>query len=213
MITQSGVHIQKIGGVAGIPTAMDIAVHSGRLTRFGGSVWSPLLAHLVFVGLLAYKRSGSVVNMIGGFVHDAHEVVTSDVPRPFKCDCMREEQKALDALIYPFFCPIGLDGMDHDLIKQCDGDACDIEAVALGVPGYSQIEIEFADDYKGIKDIHRDNGDLELFLRIKRSPFFIDTISGKSSPGVHNFAYILDLASKGKYELIEKLIEGMGFLK
>jgi hypothetical protein len=43
MITQSGVHIQTIGGAAGTPTAMDIAVHAGRLCRFGGSVWYPLL--------------------------------------------------------------------------------------------------------------------------------------------------------------------------
>lgn len=48
MITHSGVHIQKIGGADGTPTAMDIAVHAGRICRFGGAVWYPLLPHLIF---------------------------------------------------------------------------------------------------------------------------------------------------------------------
>lgn len=84
MITFSGQHIQRIDQTEhGTPTPIDIAVHAGRICRFGGAVWAPLLAHLMFVGLLAYKRSGKIENFIWGLLHDAHEVVTSDVPRPF----------------------------------------------------------------------------------------------------------------------------------
>lgn len=137
MITYSGVHIQKIGGVAGTPTATDIAVQSARICRFGGAVWYPLLPHFIFVGMLAYRRGGNFETVAWAFLHDAHEIATSDIPRPFKCECIKEEQKAIDLRLFSSF-DILMGTVDFDLIKQCDIDACHIEAVELGVPGFAE---------------------------------------------------------------------------
>lgn len=197
MITNSGVHVQKIGGADGTPTPRDIAVHSGRLCRFGGAVWYPLLPHLVFVGLLAYKRSESVENLLWGFLHDAHECVTGDVPRPFKCDCMREEQKAIDLRLFAEYFPDGFGKIDFDLIKKCDMDAGDIEAVALGVPNYVDITVACAKDYDVYREHpHADADDQTLFDRILKSPFFGET-HWDGCPGVSKFAYALERARAG----------------
>ena len=212
MITYSGQHIQKIGGEAGTPTPMDIAVHSGRICRFGGCVWYPLLPHLVFVGLMAYKRSNSPLNMLWGFLHDAHEVATSDVPRPFKCDCMRVEQDAIDNRL----CREFLDGWKHkinfSLIKQCDHDACDIEAVELGVPGFAEIEMKHTKDYRNRSAIHRELEDVVLFQKIKASAFFGDTIRGADSVGVIRFANALTFAKAGKTDLFIDTVNSWGLL-
>lgn len=197
MITYSGVHIQKDGGQCGTPTTIDIAVHAGRICRFGGAVWYPLLPHLVFVGLLAYRRSGRYADLLWGFLHDAHEIATSDVPRPFKCDCMRDEQKLLDARIMPMF---GLTpGMiDFHLIEQCDLDACDIEAIELGLPGFEAIATEYSVDYKGrVGGIHRSYDDTKLLRQILASPFHKDTISGHLALGVWHFNEMLAEAERG----------------
>lgn len=211
MITYSGVHIQKVGQVEGTPTAIDIAVHAGRMGRFGGAVWEPNLTHFVFVGIMAFRRSGKAVNLIAGFVHDAHECVTGEVPRPFKCECMRREQKALDARIYPRFIPHGLDKVDHDLIKKCDDDACDIEAAVLGLPNYAAIEIEYTEDYRGRKEIHNGDGDKYLFEQLLRGPFYISTVHGEQSFGVRLFAQALIFAEKGDYENLLEYVGCWGF--
>lgn len=205
MITQSGVHIQKIGGVGGTPTAMDIAVHAGRMCRWAGAVWEPNLTHFVFVGLLAYKRSQSLKNMLWGFLHDAHECVTGEVPRPFKCDCMRKEQAALDDRIARQF---GILTVDLHIIKQCDIDASHIEAVMLGVPGFAETELRYASDYTRRDKIHDDIEDKELFQRIFGSPFYNNTIDGRESLGVQEFAHVLNLAELGQNdEVLESVLQ------
>ncbi len=192
MITYSGVHIQKIGGVEGTPTPLDIAVHSGRICRYGGAIWYPLLPHLVLVGLLAYRRSGLIANLLWGFLHDAHEAITSDVPRPFKCDCMRKEQSAIDLrLLAEWFSPEFQLSIDFDLIKQCDTDALHIEAVELGLPGFAEIELKYASDYCDEKTIYSKTEDVEMFHRLLKSPLFLDTIQGTESRGVRMFASVL----------------------
>lgn len=183
MITQSGICIETIGGKSGTPTAEDIAIHAGRLCRFGGAVWYPLLPHLVLVGLLAYRRSGKVENLLWGFLHDAHECVTGDVPRPFKCDCMRWEQQAIDRrILAAFFTPQQAAQIDFDLVHTCDRDACDLEAMVLGVPGYVQHEQPRA--------IYWDAEEARLLWRILHSRFCQDTIYS-SSTGQQSFARAL----------------------
>lgn len=214
LITQSGVHIQTTGGAAGTPTAQDIAVHAGRLCRFGGAVWYPLLPHLVLVGLLAYRRSGLLMNLLWGFLHDAHETVTGDVPRPFKCDCMRREQSALDRRILDRF--IGLEAeplIDYKLINECDHDACDLEAIELGLPGYHEIATAHAAAYRRARPnvIHTDSDDLILLRRILRSPFNNETIYA-GTVGVQNFAYVLELAQARKRDDIILAVEAWGLL-
>lgn len=189
---------------------MDIAVHAGRICRYGGAVWMPLLAHLVFVGLMAHKRSLSVKNMLWGFLHDAHEIATSDVPRPFKCECMRKEQRALDGRIFKRFArPVtGWNQIDHDLIKQCDIDACHIEATMLGLPHFGTVELLYGADYTNAKKIHDAVEDKELFQRIYGSPFYNDVIDGVESEGVRNFGHMLLLAELGDQEKMIQAVNG-----
>lgn len=209
MITNSGVHIQKIGQPEqGTPTPTDIAVHAGRICRFGGAVWAPLLAHLVFVGLLAYKRSGSIHNFIWGLLHDAHEIVTSDVPRPFKCDCMRIEQDALDVRLleryFPYI-PLGTydQGIDFDLIKQCDHDACDIEAVELGLPGFADLQMKHNQDYRNREAVYTDADDVALFHRVRRAYGDFEVVRGTYSNSVIGVINVLTDAEKQDYEAVQ----------
>ncbi len=213
MITYSGVHIQKIGGAAGIPTPMDIAVQSGRTCRYGGSIWCPLLSHLIFVGLLAYKRSGSISNMIWGFLHDAHEIATSDVPRPFKCDCMRIEQNAIDERLLDKYLPGWSDGypsVDFDLIEECDHDTCDIEAVELKLPGFAELEIKHTKDYRNRKAIHTDAGDVALFHRIRTGYGGFEVVQGEASAAVIGFANVLTMAESGDIDGVKDWLATWG---
>lgn len=213
MITQSGVHIQTIGGECGTPTSQDIAVHAGRLCRFGGAVWYPLLPHLLFVGLLAYKYSGSWPDLLWGFLHDAHECVTNDIPRPFKCDCMRREQAAIDErLIARYFGPRA-HLINHSLIKECDRDACDIEAVELGLPNYREAVVNQRLGQRTDKPtmIFESEEDLALFRRILSSPFSQGTISA-SSGGVCAFADLLELGRAGRGEALVASVKSWGFV-
>lgn len=214
MITYSGVHIQKIGGVEGVPTPLDIAVHSGRICRYGGAIWYPLLPHLVFVGLMAYRRSGIVQDLLWGFLHDAHECVTSDVPRPFKCDCMREEQKALDLRLFTEYEGIigNISNIDFDLIKECDKHALHIEAVELGLPGFSEVELKYATDYLGEKEIYSGREDVELFRAILQSPFFGDT-HYDGCRGVSMFSHALQKALDGDTQEFLYNVESWELLK
>jgi hypothetical protein len=215
MITYSGIHVQRIGGADGTPTPADIAVHAGRLCRFGGAVWYPLLPHLVLVGLLAYKRSNIVENLLWGFLHDAHETITADVPRPFKCDCMRKEQLAIDArLLEQYFTPLQELCIDWELIKQCDIDACDLEAVELKLPGYKEITTACAanGDIAYHHQLHADSDDLKLFRRILHSPFMESTVNGEDSNGVRRFMHALTLAKAGQHNNFLNVVSGWNLL-
>lgn len=211
MITYTGVHIQKIGGECGTPTATDIAVHAGRICRFGGAVWYPLLPHLVFVGLMAYRRSESVPNLLWGFLHDAHEIATSDVPRPFKCDCMRREQEAIDDRIFEKFFA-GEEDPDWKLVKECDIDAAHIEAVQLGVPGFAETELKYATDYTGRDSIHDDAEDVALFNRIMNSSFGHWATIYPASLAVKMFTDALTFAERGEYKAFLKEVESWRLL-
>jgi hypothetical protein len=214
VITYSGIHVQKVGGADGTPTPTDIAVHAGRLCRFGGAVWYPLLPHLVFVGLLAYQRSGSVDNLLWGFLHDAHETITGDVPRPFKCDCMRTEQKAIDERLLPDYFGRNWVTINFDLVKQCDIDACDIEAVELKLPNYKEITTSCADngDKAYHHELHQDPDDIHLFRRILHSPFMESTLNGEVSNGVWKFANALQMAKAGQQQQFLTLVKSWDLL-
>jgi len=210
MITFSGQHIQRIDQTEhGTPTPTDIAVHAGRICRFGGAVWAPLLAHLMFVGLLAYKRSGKIENFIWGLLHDAHEVVTSDVPRPFKCDCMRKEQDAIDIRLLKQYFPLPHQAVeiDFELIKQCDNDTCDIEAVELGLPNFADIEMTHTQDYRGREAVHGDKSDVELFHRVALLFGRYDVVRGVDSNAVQIFRRTLEQALNGEHEAVRDEVE------
>jgi len=89
MLTYSGVNVLPENGE--VPAPIDLAVHMGRICQFGGARWFPLLAHSVLVGEYAY-RTGCLSGRCEfhhhcwawGLLHDAHETITSDVPRGWK---------------------------------------------------------------------------------------------------------------------------------
>jgi hypothetical protein len=213
MITFSGVHIQKSGGASGTPTCEDIAVQSGRICRYAGAIWMPLITHLILVGLLAYRRSNEVLNLIWGFLHDANEI-TGEVTQNFKCDCLRREQAAIDdRLLVQFGLDGGADFIDYRLIKQCDLDACDLEAVELGLPNYSVLAVENALQYRKyrIERVHSDVNDRRLLLALLRSPFYRNTLS-EFSPGVIAFRDVLRLAEARKYDEFLASVKGWNLL-
>lgn len=206
MITQSGVHIQKMGEVEGIPTIEDIAVQAGRICRYGGAIWNPLLPHLVFVGMLASRRNANYNTTAWAFLHDAHEIVTGEVPRPFKCDCMRREQKAIDDRLIAAF-GLSKSEIDFDLIKQCDIDACHIEAVELGLPGFADTEIRYSANYTKSREIYTSPESVALFHGILRSPFYYaDITEGATVCGVEHFIELLKIIdSNSQTALTEKI--------
>jgi hypothetical protein len=183
--------------------------------QFGGAVWYPLLHHLVFVGLMAYRRSSSVENLIWGMLHDAHECVTNDIPRPFKCDCMRKEQSAIDQrLLNKYFVPYHAAGIDFDLIKQCDVDACDIEAVELQLPNYAEITTACAvnGDKAYHHELYKSEADLYTIRGIRRRrPFANDTTSA-SSKAVTTLAYVLTQAKHGAYSEVIKEVRSWNLI-
>ncbi|MEQ1762561.1 MAG: hypothetical protein ABL984_05365 [Pyrinomonadaceae bacterium] len=204
MITASGVHIQKVGGAQGTPTNRDIAIHAGRICRFGGAVWYTLLPHLVFVGLLAYRRSRSIPNMLWGFLHDAHEIATMDVPRPFKCDCMRTEQAAIDKRIAEKFWLTR--GIDLFLIKQCDEDACDIEAMALNIRNYEEVGRDGS-------PVHKNKEDEFLFRRIISKGWNgVDTVFGENYWAVREFTAVLQDAEFQDHAAVMSRVRKWGLL-
>lgn len=197
MITHSGVHIQRVGGVVGTPTSTDIAVQAARLCRFCGAVWSPLLDHLVFVAVMTWKRSSPetrTFNAVWGLLHDAHEVVTADIPRPFKCDCMRVEQDAIDQRLLGVYLGDKQGLVDFDLIKQVDIDACDIEAVQLGLPNYERLALENEQLYRGkiVDKLYSDREATRLFWGIRNE--FLSHPQGFDDAGVRRISIALELA-------------------
>lgn len=186
MITHSGIHIQKKDDdVQGTPTLIDFGIHAGRICRFGGAIWEPLLTHLVFVGLMAYRRSGKAIDALWGFMHDGHEIVTGEVPRPFKCDCMRAEQAYLDERIWRCHFSKIQEIPDFELIKRCDVDACDIEATVLNLKTYHEVTLVHGQKHyaKTREAIYADPADITLFGKLLESPFYIGTTDASSNGG------------------------------
>lgn len=207
MITFSGIHIQKIGGLSGTPTPIDIAVQSSRICRFGGAIYMPLLTHLVFVGLLARSRGANLETVKWAFLHDAHEIATSDVPTPFKCDCLRREQEAIDERLFEAF-KIDRTQVDFDLIKLCDFAACNIEATELGLPGYREISAKYSSVYEcGSDAIYENLDDRKIFQWLLRSDVYnFDQGNYNPGAGAGLVTVLLSYIQNGNDHLLEHLL-------
>lgn len=112
MLTYSGVDM--LPGGKNAPAPIDLAVHMGRICQFGGAVWFTLLAHSVFVAELVLREvpKGDGWTWAWALFHDAHEVVTSDVPRGWKGSEMKAVQTHLDRRISERY------GFDHHLVDR-----------------------------------------------------------------------------------------------
>ena len=194
MITYSGVHIhpcrsENQEAVRGIPTPMDIAVQMGRICRYGGAVWMPLLTHSVFVACLAVLRKCNTSTWLWALLHDAHEAVTSDIPRPFKCDCIREEQGWIDRKLQAVF-HLEPQAIDFALVKQCDDLALGIEGRRLGLPGFADLQGPYpvstsAEDVQWVLLGER------VFAELLTSSYYEGTIYAEHSDAVRQTARIL----------------------
>jgi len=194
MITFSGVRVAP--DTATVPTPMDIAVAMARITRYGGAIWSPLLAHSVLVAELTWRKLAAqgadfdFETFCWSLLHDAHEVVTGEIPRPWKTKDMKDHQHQLDARLSLLY-NINPVAVDFDLVKTCDERALIIEAVGLGLPGFK--EAYSARDLKGDKFPVIPQDEMDLGRRVKNSEFYrVDVLEPQLTRSVKGFAQILD---------------------
>ena len=69
-----------------------------RLYRFGGQhPESTVLRHSVHVWYLCKDLSPQ--EQIWALVHDAHEILSGEIPREFKCDFTKQKQNEADAIL------------------------------------------------------------------------------------------------------------------
>jgi len=137
MITQSGIRVAPDTNT--VPAPLDLAVHMARITRFGGAVWSPLLLHSVLVAELVWrelatrKEDFDFPSFCWALLHDAHETVTGEIPRPWKPKQMKDYQHELDYRIAQAY-RVDLTKVDLKLVKAMDERALLLEANSLGLP-------------------------------------------------------------------------------
>lgn len=143
MITYCGIRVAP--GTTIAPSPADIAVQMGRITRFGGAVWSPLLMHSALVAELTWRNLAAqnakqfdFQTFSWALLHDAHEVVTGEVPRPWKPKQMKDSQHELDFLIASAF-KVDLREVDTRIVKAMDERALLLEALELGLPGFTAV--------------------------------------------------------------------------
>lgn len=143
MITFSGIRVAPGTSIA--PAPVDIAVQMGRVTRFGGAIWSPLLMHSVLVAELTWRdlaaknaQQFDFQTFAWSLLHDAHEVVTGEVPRPWKPKQMKDYQHELDFLIASAY-KVDLRQVDTRIVKAMDERALLLEALELNLPGFTAV--------------------------------------------------------------------------
>lgn len=101
------------------PDAVSIAVHMGRITRYGGAIWCPLIFHsLLVAGLIPDDASDSV--WAAALLHDACETVSGEIPFPWKTGAQRDIEAAIAPVVFLEFNCASLSDSDIALIKQCD---------------------------------------------------------------------------------------------
>ena len=91
-----------------VPTLHDIAVSLGRSWRWEGSthrLWTTL--HHSVAGCILAEKLGQSADVQAGFLlHDAHECITGDIPRPTKVllgPVVRDIQDTLDLRFFRYY--------------------------------------------------------------------------------------------------------------
>ena len=115
------------------PTLDDIAIGLSRTMRFSGQTphMYSVLAHTLVVGKLVAEVDKNYV--VYALLHDGHEALIGDTPRPWKHDQTMEDEAYLDDLMRV---ALGLPSQPPpgaiEAVKQADEDALWAEAHALG---------------------------------------------------------------------------------
>lgn len=131
-------------------TLIDVAAHLSKINRFAGATheFYSVAQHSVIVAKILKDMGHSIKLQRKGFLHDAHEMVTSDIPTPFHRDVnarifkrfgehydpIEEAKLEIDTNIYAQF---GIDGpteFEKKLIKLADIKAFVTEASQLLKP-------------------------------------------------------------------------------
>lgn len=128
MLTYSGVSICP--GEVALPSPVDLAVQMGRITRYGGAIWCPLLFHSLLVARMVADEVDDPRVVTWALFHDAHEIVIGEIPHPWKTAAQKDHEAVIDAV---FLVALGLEeAYGHPAIKQADRAAIHVETRALG---------------------------------------------------------------------------------
>lgn len=135
MITISGREI--VPGGYDAPSLYDIGYSLSRVPRFGGHTTLPwsVLQHLLACSAYAAARGYGATTALYALLHDAHEAVISDIPRPWKTEDMRMHQHELDVRLYHSLGISVPDLFTERLVKGADEIVALAEAAVLGPPG------------------------------------------------------------------------------
>lgn len=139
MITFSGVRIEpssRFPQYNGTPTLVDIALGLGRMPRFAGQTrrWWTGIHHALVCCKLAHNDLKPSRDMFLCLMHDAHEIVTCDLPFAWKPQEMSEWQEELDERIFKFFGVWPISPEQAAYVKKIDTRALRAEAMVIGPP-------------------------------------------------------------------------------
>jgi len=200
MITYTGIRVAPDNDL--VPSPRDIAVQMARITRYGGAVWCPLLAHSVLVAGLVLKaihhvrlRASDLPTWAWGLLHDAHEVVTGEVVRPWKPDGLRARQAELDRRIRDAF-HLDESSIDLAMVKAMDERALIAEAVVLQLPNFARAYTEIEDLAEFPAPARHE---VDLMEALRRSPFFDPSscLAPEAAPAVVGVEEILSEVRRG----------------
>lgn len=206
MITSSGIRVAP--ETETVPTSRDLAVAMGRITRYGGAVWCPLMTHSILVAELVLRdlrRRGGLdqptrkETWAWALLHDAHECVTGEVVRPWKTGDMRKLQRGLDERLARAY-GVDLALVDAELVHRMDERALCLEAEILGLPGFREVYVKHglggsADGYPSL-----DFAEGVFVERLFTSVFYAAGITTVASgPGVLLLEIILEAVKAGKW--------------
>jgi hypothetical protein len=203
MISHSGIWLTPDTGL--VPSPHDIAVHMGRITRYAGAIWCPLLCHSVFVGELAWgtlllEAQGKPFDYqtwAWALLHDAHETFMADIPRRWKIPERKAQEHEADLRLMAAYGLVDRE-INHVLIKACDEIALMAEAVVLDLPGFREkycIEQKLA-EFPEPTEAETDLMQALIGSDFYRAPACLDS----RSTAVVGFALVLELVRKRELE-------------
>lgn len=114
MITFTGTHITREYGAPGI---RDIAVQSMRIVRFvgAGEIFWTVGMHQLLVAELVLP-----VNKVHALLHDASEILMSDIPQPMKTAEQKQLERRLETRLYANLGLTEPTEFQNKLIKEAD---------------------------------------------------------------------------------------------
>lgn len=131
MMTVSGIVVEPDND--GCPTMYDVGYSLCRMQRFGGHIKKAytVLQHLFAAMKLAELMGYSTRIQLLALLHDAHECVTGDIPRPWKTKDMSRLQDELDQRIYLNLGIMPPNDIEKAIVKQIDDALLEIEIVSV----------------------------------------------------------------------------------